>query len=76
MYVCYLSIKKPRARKWEHVLTFTDKTIIDALNRVAKIDFDTVMTKGNNFDFLLSVCDNHRVDYTFRNGLIRGIYMI
>lgn len=76
MYVCYLQIKKPRGRKWEHVLTFTDNSVTSALNRVATIDLYTVMTKNNNFDYCLSVCDNHRVDYVFNNGFIKAAVQI
>lgn len=76
MYVCYLQIKKPRGRKWEHVLTFTDNSITSALNRVATIDLDTVMTRNNNFDYRLSVCNDNRVDYVFRNGIVMAVIQI
>lgn len=75
MYVCYLEIKKPRGRKWEHVLTFTDNSVISSLNRVATIDLYTVMTKNNNFDYRLSVCSDHRVDYIFKNGFVTVVQL-
>lgn len=73
MYVCYLEIKKPRGRKWEHVFTFTDYSVTSALNRVELIDFETVMFRNNNFDYRLTVVDNHRVEYIFKNGFVKEI---
>ena len=74
MLVCYVEIKKPRARKFNHVLTFTDENILNVLNYVAKISFDTLMSKGNVFDFKATICgDNFRKTYILRGDSIEVI---
>ena len=74
MLVCYVEIKKPRARKFNHVLTFTEENILNVLNYVAKISFDTLMTKGNAFDFKATICgDNFRKSYILKGDTIEVI---
>ena len=74
MLVCYVEIKKPRARKFSHVLTFTDENVLNVLNYVAKISFDTLMSNGNAFDFKATICgDNFRKTYILRGDGIEVI---